>query len=749
MRLEIPLDDVAAGAQRCYLIVTTLPDIQVPPGSAPALKEGVEHAPPQLLEGSEYHYELISPVPGPYNTDRPELFARDDATGRTGRIITGLFTGRVPIHFAAQGQSLGKALIEVRSQKLHYEREYRWMLRDIATTACELVLQRFGPSEQLLQPDAASDSTSLYQRFAFLQSLLLDESFVASLYHLLERPFSSWRTETELRSPQAGARATSGLARAMSRPGPRSDTPFRIDGGPPIRMPRNILAMRTEETHNNTPNQFVRFVLERWRDEVTTVQKLLGGALGAGVTERGFTETGQVIAQLDDWLGHRHLRELDRLERLPFSDQVLQKRAGYRDVLRAYVESQLAGRLAWEGGDDVYSAGKKDVAALYEYWVFIQLATLCAELCGSSADLSRIVDITGGGLSVVLRRGTAQVVTGSLISNGRVVSLELWYNRHFGSGSSGSWTRPMRPDCSVRLEAEPGIDGGPREMWVHFDAKYRAERLRDLIDVEPDECDAEANRGETEARSASKRDDLLKMHAYRDAIRRSAGAYVVYPGTEDRDFREYHEILPGLGAFALQPEREGAPRGSIGIRQFLLDVVEHVTTQSTNHERAEYWRNVAYASTPSMSGTTAVTFLKRPPADTLVLVGFVRGADHWQWIDATQRYNLRSDGRRGSVGLESRELACRLVLLYDAHGLVSLRSVAGRPEIWAREDMLEAGYPKPRSNTYLCFPISRSLVTSLPSSGAMMRFLSTRWPGGHLGSPRTLSWLEITRLINP
>ena len=47
---------------------------------------------------------------------------------------------------------------------------------------------------------------------------------------------------------------------------------------------------------------------------------------------------------------------------------------------------------------------------------------------------------------------------------------------------------------------------------------------------------------EQERLGVSRRDDLLKMHAYRDAIRRSAGAYVLFPGTSTpHRFREYVE----------------------------------------------------------------------------------------------------------------------------------------------------------------------------------------------------------------
>jgi predicted component of viral defense system (DUF524 family) len=31
----------------------------------------------------------------------------------------------------------------------------------------------------------------------------------------------------------------------------------------------------------------------------------------------------------------------------------------------------LAAKLIWKGGDDIYSGGKKDIATLYEYWLIL------------------------------------------------------------------------------------------------------------------------------------------------------------------------------------------------------------------------------------------------------------------------------------------------------------------------------------------------------------------------------------------
>ena len=33
----------------------------------------------------------------------------------------------------------------------------------------------------------------------------------------------------------------------------------------------------------------------------------------------------------------------------------------------------LAAKLIWTGGEDVYGVGKRDIATLYEYWLFFIL----------------------------------------------------------------------------------------------------------------------------------------------------------------------------------------------------------------------------------------------------------------------------------------------------------------------------------------------------------------------------------------
>ena len=97
---------------------------------------------------------------------------------------------------------------------------------------------------------------------------------------------------------------------------------------------------------------------------------------------------------------------------------------------------------------------------------------------------------------------------------------------------------------------------------------------------------------ESTTSGGAKRDDLLKMHAYRDAISRTAGAYVLYPGSEIKDIRRhpgFKEVLPGLGAFPLRPSSDGLPSSSQALDQFLSDVLTHVASQVTRDERHRFW----------------------------------------------------------------------------------------------------------------------------------------------------------------
>ena len=141
--------------------------------------------PVQLLEGVQYRYEIVTDQSGPVSTDRPDIFSPDDDSGRAGRAKPGSRTGKLPVRIYAGGIHLGSVFLEVRSRKLNYLTEYRWMLRDVASISAGMVMERFAPTEQMFDVSSANDSEALYQRFAFLKSIVQDETVDAAYRRIL------------------------------------------------------------------------------------------------------------------------------------------------------------------------------------------------------------------------------------------------------------------------------------------------------------------------------------------------------------------------------------------------------------------------------------------------------------------------------------------------------------------------------------------------------------------------------------
>jgi predicted component of viral defense system (DUF524 family) len=672
--------------------------------------------------------------------------------GQTGRIRTGSYTGWLPVTIFGDGNAAGSISLEVRSRKLNYLNEYQWMMGDLAEALTEIVMYYFAAAEQRFSIDDTRDAITLYQSFAFLRSLIANDGFKAAMGEIIKRPHVSWQQIHEQVQPGHGMKGTSSLAWQMAKAGQRSPWPH----GPIETIPHKLDRSQTVASLDTTPNRFVKFVLIRWRGVVSQISDVLQEREDNPARKRGTRETSQVLDELDAILSEELFREVGPLYRFPADDQVLQKREGYREILRAYIQFEVASKLAWSGGEDVYGAGQRDVATLYEYWVFLKLAQVISDLCDAKFDFSRLIEVQKDGLNVSLRRGKAKVLTGTAHRLGRELKIELWFNRTYSSsklvGSETSWSEQMRPDYTLRISAAAGNTAGFEPILLHFDAKYRLQVLEDLFGrddnrVEPSNVDKAP---ESDDKETVLRSDLLKMHAYRDAIRRSAGAYVIYPGTENDIRREYHELLPGLGAFALRPTETGDADGSETIKQFIIDLFDHAASQITQHERSRFWlREVFEKSIPSNRRVPAAEFLIAPPADTKVLLGYVKNQGHWEWIETTHNYNLRADVRRGSVGLSSRELNCDVVILSCPQlNRISVAQIIGTPQLRTRDEMLASSYPSPQGNQYYCIELDFLAADrwhKLLTSEAVEKMRARK--SSILGAPVTMTWLELIEQV--
>ncbi len=232
--------------------------------------------------------------------------------------------------------------------------------------------------------------------------------------------------------------------------------------------------------------------------------------------------------------------------------------------------------------------------------------------------------------------------------DGAELRVHFFYNRSFGGRKNvdkrGSYSKPFRPDFSLVLvpieldktnwlQAELDAERAGQIAYLHFDAKYRGENLFGLFGAEEkDDDDYDDDR--SAAVGSVKNPDLYKMHTYNEAIRRTIGSYVLYPGVApepekaNAQFIRYHEIVPGIGAFAIRPVAGGGkPVGLPLLRDFIAEVLRHQLSRFTQSHRVSYWTETTVAEPVTEYGSKIndIRWIKKPPKDTQVLLGFVRG----------------------------------------------------------------------------------------------------------------------------
>ena len=267
----------------------------------------------------------------------------------------------------------------------------------------------------------------------------------------------------------------------------------------------------------------------------------------------------------------------------------------------------------------------------------------------------------------------------------------------------------MRPDYTMTFwpESYSLEEAETQELAVHihFDAKYRVENITEIFGAADDDLSVEKSQ---QKQGKYKRADLLKMHAYRDAIRRSEGAYVLYPGGKDNPtrFEGFHEILPGLGAFAIKPGPSGEGEGLQHLSRFFDEVIAHVCNRATAREQNSYHRFAVYEASGLTAGQQILSAIPEresannvrqvPPAEHSVLVGWCDGPEHFEWIKKSGLYNLRAGSRQGSVRLEPSISDARHLLLHSKGGkaLSGLWRIKKRgPRIFTAEELVRKGYP--------------------------------------------------------
>lgn len=669
----------------------------------------------QLLEGRVYDTELEGARPGVQMRESP-VFKPNRLSNSHGRIEPGLDTGFVVFQLedSQTGKTVAAAAVEVLSTKMNYREDYRGMLAFIAAESSRLLYDIRASGRLRLRPDFKKNRPHIHQQFEFLAAEVTSQKFRSALGQILGMPHQRLRLDRKEVPIMRAGKTGKDFSRQLASPGSRMKLPAGIALSERAHsVPRVISTNTRKDTFDTLENRFVKHVLLTFEDFLTRFEDSLGG-LRIPADKRLCKRISELRQILLNALNQELFKAVGRMEMLPTGSPVLHRKAGYRQILEAWSRFQAGAQLTWSGGDDVYSAGKKDIASLYEYWLFFVILRLFRDKFSVPTNgISSLFRESRNGMDLLLKGGRESILEGSVVRNGRKLRVRLAYNLTQGADTerkrAGSWARQMRPDYTVSFWPE-GFEVGDAEaqelaVHIHFDAKYRVDNITDLFG----NTDEDLSQEKSQQRAGNyKRADLLKMHAYRDAIRRSEGAYVLYPGATDTptDFRGFHEILPGLGAFSISPGLEGEGRGLKELADFLDEVVGHVCNRASAREQLGYHRFEVYglreedtfqsvglgSEKDDSSGLRSI-----PVNEHQVIVAWCNGDDFIDWYTKSGLYNLRAGTRLGSVRLDPELAGARHVLLHGKGGKAfpGLLKITNRgPRIFTGKELVAKGYPK-------------------------------------------------------
>jgi len=725
-------------------------------------------APDQLTEGFSYEYKL----PSGYKFEALNGIIRssrsDNSRGRiTPRIYVGLLT--LSVLDSTTNLKVDSVKLEVQSIKASYRSDYRLMLEEITEKCTDLIMQHSSPVTQSFETDHKIDSSTLYQRFAFVKSIVDSDVFQEAVHRVITSPVTAWtETDKDIDIRNVRRMKSSHLRQFATRTN-RIELPLNhsLRSAKLSSVPARITVSGKTETIDTPENRFVKHIVETFLNFCVQVREIL--KKDAGSQPRAYTEANVLSEKLEDILNHDFFKSISPPTTLPLNSPVLQRKEGYRELLRSWLMFDLAAKLVWKGGEDVYGAGKRDVAVLYEYWLFFKLVDLLGNLFDITPEsTSELIESTADGLGLKLKAGKHIPLKGIYDHPTRRMHVRFNYNKTFSGDSKyseeGSWSRQMRPDYTLSLWPD-GLDQNEAEeqeaiVHIHFDAKYRVEGLNEILGEKTSGSENESeylNEEKQEQRSGTyKRGDLLKMHAYKDAIRRSVGAYVLYPGSSsESSLKGFHEIIPGLGAFAVKPSSKDD--GTTHLRDFIQKVVDHLVNRASQYDRMTYHSYQIHKDAPNKSDEVREPMPELdssgqrglPPSDTPVLIGFVKDTAHASWINNQELYNFRIDNTQGSIQLDPKTAGAQYILLHSKGETTTgnlWKIVDIGPRIFSKQEMVNLGYSNPRGENYLVYSIEKLVSSSFENAEWDITKLGNYSRGRGSAKPFSVSLAELMKI---
>ena len=297
------------------------------------------------------------------------------------------------------------------------------------------------------------NSRILEQQLEFLRHTLESETLRGVVDEVLRNPHRRLEDEREDRDISRPFKPGRDFARQLAVAARRVKVPDTHPlHGVIASLPARISVPTRCDFLDTAENRFAKMVLVEFRDFLADVAAHLARQLAEDekpATQRFMREVTRLRAMLETQLSRGFFPDVSPPTVLPLGSPVLQRKAGYRELLRFWLQFHAGAQLEWKSGAEIFHAGARNVATLYEYWLFFQLEELFRQRFKCDQPLhSVVVDKTKAPPQLVLQRGVELKTPVSGVwsqTAGRDLRAEFHFNRKFTPRSAR--TKPKQLDA--------------------------------------------------------------------------------------------------------------------------------------------------------------------------------------------------------------------------------------------------------------------------------------------------------------
>lgn len=459
-------------------------------------------------------------------------------------------------------------IFEVHSEKLAYEKVHALVnYVDEKTTKLSLLF-----NSNAISKNSFSKGKSLeddFNNFIFIYQLLKSNKLINMVKLILKNPFQHFQNTFEMIdiskvtnfSTENTIDVFSGQSHLV-----KSSKKLRITEPLNGYMPYKINQYENSLSVDNNENQFVLFFLKQCRKIlIKFTQKFENHENNEKIINNEFIlELKGYISQLSRIINNHFFREVGQLNVLNRSSMVLTRRVGYKSLYNFYLNMKSGPRQCLNENEFIELFENKSIDKLYEYLALFYLDDYIKEIYGIDPHEEKL-SISKRNYTIILDERNDKIKF-KYVKEGKP-TVTLSFQRSYTRAQDTSYALNQNPDFSLIIE------NNNESSLYHFDTKFKAK------------YSVVSGNESMSQRNYAKEEDLKSMHAYRDGIFGTVGAYVLYPGnslskkiiySDSRDVDEYAENFnpnSGIGSLPLQIEEENSI-----VKDFLNELIVYHST---------------------------------------------------------------------------------------------------------------------------------------------------------------------------